>query len=373
VSSMLDPEVPPSHSKEIARTAKGCFAVFVAAAVLVLGGYFIWDKTSTFLSTFGEIPDYPGPGKTKILLDVPEGASLDVIGGILVERDVVKSTKAWDRAVRSEERATSVQAGRYLMKTQMKAIDALRLLINPGSSKIRLQFTIPEGLRLSAQVDALVKGTKIKKSAYRAALDKPKTLNLPKYAKQHPEGFLFPNTYELTADSTATSTLRQMVDQYKAVTREIEFEADAKKLKRTPYEVLIVASIIEREVHREEDRARVARVIYNRLDKDKKLELDSTVTYAENLKTTTTTPKDRQSKSKYNTYRYKGLPPGPISAPGKAALEAAANPEKGKWLYFVTVNLDTGETKFAEKQADFEKIRLEYQSWCQSHPGRCES
>ena len=129
---MLDPEVPPSQSKEIARTAKGCFAVFVAAAVLVLGGYFVWDKTSAFLSTFGEVPDYPGPGTTKILVDVPEGASLDVIGGLLVDRDVIKSKKAWDRAVRTEERATSVQAGRYLMKTQMKSIDALRLLINPG-------------------------------------------------------------------------------------------------------------------------------------------------------------------------------------------------------------------------------------------------
>ena len=109
---MLDPEVPPSQAKEIARTAKGCFAVFVAATVLLLGGYFVWDKASTFLSTFGEIPDYPGPGNTKITVDVPEGASLDVIGGILVEKDVIKSTKAWDRAIRTEERATSVQAVR---------------------------------------------------------------------------------------------------------------------------------------------------------------------------------------------------------------------------------------------------------------------
>ena len=115
-----------------------------------------------------------------------------MIGGILVEKDVIKSRKAWDRAVRTEERATSVQAGRYLMKAQMPAIDALRLLINPGSSKIRLQFTIPEGLRLTSQVDALVKGTKIKKSAYEKALDKPKALRLPKYAKKRPEGFLFP-------------------------------------------------------------------------------------------------------------------------------------------------------------------------------------
>jgi UPF0755 protein len=370
---MLDPEVPTSQSKEIARTAKGCFAVFVAAAVLVLGGYFVWDKTSTFLSTFGEVPDYPGPGTTKILVDVPEGASLDVIGGLLVERNVIKSKKAWDRAVRTEERATSVQAGRYLMKTEMKAVDALRLLINPGSSKIRLQFTIPEGLRLTAQVESLVKGTKIKKSAYRAALEKPKALKLPKYAKQRPEGFLFPETYELTADSTATSTLTQMVEQYKAVTREIEFEADAKEIKRKPYDVLIVASIIEREVNKEEYRAKVAQVLYNRLDKGMKLSLDSTVIYAEDLETNTTSKKDRASKSKYNTYRYKGLPPGPISAPGKAALEAAANPEKGKWLYFVTVNFDTGETKFAENQADFEKIRQEFQTWCQSNPGRCDT
>jgi UPF0755 protein len=114
-------------------------------------------------------------------------------------------------------------------------------------------------------------------------------------------------------------------------------------------------------------------VLYNRLDKGMKLSLDSTVIYAGNLKTNTTTKKDRASKSKYNTYRYKGLPPGPISAPGKAALEAAANPDKGKWLYFVTVNFDTGETKFAENQADFEKIRLEFQTWCQSHPGRCDT
>ena len=76
-----------------------------------------------------------------------------------------------------------------------------------------------------------------------------------------------------------------------------------------------------------------------------------------------------RSRSRYNTYRYKGLPPGPISAPGKAALQAAAQPEKGKWLYFVTVNFDTGETKFANTEAEFEKIKAEFQAWCQGQPG----
>ena len=371
MTSMLDPEVKPSPAREIAHKGKGCLAVVVALAVLVFGGYFVYDKTTTYLAGFGETPDYPGPGKASITITVPEGASLDAIGALLVEKDVVKSPKAWDQAVRSEERATSVQAGRYLMKTQMAAVDALRLLINPGRSRVRLQFTIQEGLRLSAQVDALVKGTKIPRRKYEAALDRPETLGLPAYAKNRPEGFLFPDTYELTAQATATSTLRQMVDQYKSVTRQMGLEASAKRLDRTPYEVLIVASIIEREVNNRAYRDKVAQVLYNRLDKGMKLQLDSTVIYGEKLKTTTTTPEDRESRSKYNTYRYEGLPPGPISAPGRAALEAAANPAKGKWLYFVTVNFDTGETKFAVKDSDHQRNVREFQAWCQSHPGRC--
>jgi UPF0755 protein len=373
VSTMLDPEVKPSPAAEVVHKGKGCLAVILAAAVLAFGGYFVWDKASTFVSTLGEVPDYPGPGDAKVTVDIPAGSSLDVIGGILVDRDVVKSRKAWSQAVRSEERAQTVQAGSYLMKTQMKAIDALRLLINPGSSRIRSRFTVPEGLRLSEQVDVLVKGTKIKKSSFEAALKQPRNLELPKYAKNRPEGFLFPDTYELTAESTATSTMQQMVTQYKLVAREIQLESSAKKLKKTPYQVVTVASIIEKEVNRDEYRAKVARVIYNRLAKKMRLEMDSTVTYAEDLRGTTTSARDRKSRSPYNTYRYKGLPPGPISAPGKAALQAATQPEKGKWIYFVTVNLDTGETKFATTKAEFAQLRAEFQAWCQANQGRCVS
>jgi len=370
---MLDPEVQPSPAREIVHKGKGCLAVILAAAVLAFGGYFVWDRATGFVSTLGEVPDYPGPGKAKVTVDVPAGASLDVIGGILVDKDVVKSSRAWTQAVRSEERAQSVQAGSYIMKTQMRAIDALRLLINPGSSRIRSRFTVPEGLRLSAQVDVLAKGTKIKKSSFEKALKRPRDLGLPKYANGNPEGFLFPDTYELTAESTAVSTMQQMVDQYKAVARDVQLETSAKKLKMSPYEVLIVASIIEKEVNRPEDRPKVARVIYNRLARDMRLQMDSTVTYAENLTGTTTSAKQRKSRSPYNTYRYKGLPPGPISAPGKAALQAAAQPAKGKWLYFVTVNLDTGETKFATTNAEFKKLLSEFRAWCQANQGRCVS
>ena len=373
MTSMLDPEVKPSQAREIVHQGKGCLAVIVAAAVLLVGGYLVWDQSKGLLEGFGEVPDYAGPGQGSVTITIPEGATLDDIGSLLVADDVVQSTKAWDRAVQNEVQATSVQPGRYVMQEKMPAVDALGLLINPGESRVRSEFTIQEGLRLSAQVTALAKETKIKKSDFEKALDNPKSLGLPSYAKNRPEGFLFPDTYELTADATATSTLKQMVSQYKDVTDDIGLEADAKKLGRSPYEVLIVASIIEREVNQDQYRAKVARVLYNRLDQGMKLGLDSTVIYAENLKTNTTTPKDQASDSPYNTYRVKGLPPGPIAAPGKAALEAAANPEKGDWRYFVTVNFKTGETKFATSDAEFEQIRLEFQQYCRDNPGTCDS
>ena len=373
MTSMLDPEVKPSAAKEIVHRGKGCLAVLIAAAVLAFGGYFVWDRATTFMGRFGEVPDYTGAGRADITIEIPAGATLDVIGSVLLENKVIASARAWDAAVKTESRATSVQPGRYKMKTEVPAITALRLLINPGESRVQLRFTIQEGLRLTEQVDALVKGTKIKKSAYQKALKRPKDLGLPKYAKGNPEGFLFPDTYELTSQATATSTLKQMVDQYKAVTKKVGFEAGAKKIDRKPYEALIVASIIEREVNLDQYRAKVAQVLYNRLDEGMPLGLDSTVVYAEKLKTNTTTPESRASKSKYNTYRYEGLPPGPISAPGRAALDAATHPEKGKWLYFVTVNFDTGETKFANNEAEFAVIVKEFQTWCQDKPGRCDT
>lgn len=373
MTSMLDPEVKPSQAREIAHRGKGCIAVLLAVAVLVFGGYFVYDQSRGLLQGLGATPDYPGPGVGSVTVTIPEGATLGDIGSVLVANQVVQSNQAWNDAAKAEEQATSVQPGRYLMKRQMAAVDALALLINPGSSRIRTEFTIQEGLRLSAQVDALGKATKIKKSAFEKALDQPAKLGLPGYAKNRPEGFLFPDTYELTADATATSTLRQMVNQYKAVAKDVGLEDKAKKINRTPYEVLIVASIIEREVNKNQYRAKVARVLYNRLDQNMALGLDSTVVYAEKLKTNTTTEKDRRSDSPYNTYLVQGLPPGPISAPGRAALEAAANPEQGDWLYFATVNFETGETKFAKTDAEFQKIVKEFQAYCQSKPGTCDS
>ncbi len=145
--------------------------------MLVFGGFFVYDQSKGLLQGFREIPDYPGPGTGSVTITIPEGATLNHIGDLLVADDVIKSTDAWDRAVRVEE-ARHQRAARPLpdAAADARASTRSRLLINPGSSRVRSQFTIQEGLRLSEQVSALVKATKIKKSAFEKALDKPDEL-----------------------------------------------------------------------------------------------------------------------------------------------------------------------------------------------------
>jgi len=126
-----------------------------------------------------------------------------------------------------------------------------------------------------------------------------------------------------------------------------------------------VASIIEREVSRDEDRPKVARVIYNRLARGMRLEMDSTVHYIVNESGKVfTSAEQRNIDSPYNTYLKKGLPPGPISAPGRKSLEAAVNPAEGDWLFFVAVNLDTGETEFNSDLNGHNASRDKLNQWC---------
>ncbi|HEY9293616.1 MAG TPA: endolytic transglycosylase MltG, partial [Microlunatus sp.] len=131
-------------------------------------------------------------------------------------------------------------------------------------------------------------------------------------------------------------------------------------------------SLIEAEVNRPADRPKAARVIYNRLAAGMPLQLDSTVHYAIGRRgKVTTTAQERANKSPYNTYVHKGLPPGPIGAPGKAALEAAANPAAGDWLYWVAVNPDSGETVFTKTKAEHDAAVARFQQWCRTHSGKC--
>jgi UPF0755 protein len=137
----------------------------------------------------------------------------------------------------------------------------------------------------------------------------------------------------------------------------------------SPQEVVTVASIVQSEARNASDFPKVARVIYNRLDRGMPLQMDSTVHYAVGKSgQLTTTDEDRASSSPYNTYRFPGLPPGPIASPGDAALKAALHPADGDWIYFVTVNPDTGETKFAVTNAQHQRNVAQLREFCRQSP-----
>jgi UPF0755 protein len=156
-----------------------------------------------------------------------------------------------------------------------------------------------------------------------------------------------------------------MVDRFEESADELGLKAGAADLGVSPHDVVVVASLIQAEARFDKDFAKVSRVIYNRLAKDMPLQFDSTVHYAVGKDGSVgTSDSDRNVDSPYNTYEVTGLPPTPIDSPGAKALRAALEPAAGDWLYFVTTNPDTGETKFAESYREHLRNKAEFDQWC---------
>ena len=363
---------------EIGRRIKSGIAVLVALAVLIGGGWYAATKGYAKYMDWRQTDDYIGTGVDDVQITIPAGASLTDMGLILVKTDVVKSTKAFQSASAKQAKSTSIQAGTYKMKTHLPAASAVARLIDPATYKVVKRVLVREGLRVSAIVPVLAKGTGLTEDQFNAVLKDPSKLGLPAYANNNPEGFLFPDSYEVADKPDALATLKTMTAEFTAVAASEDLENRAAAMGMTPLQVLTVASIIEAEVNRPEDRPMVASAIYNRLQgktetgQPMKLQLDSTVIYANGgTGTLTTTDAQRAIDSAYNTYKVDGLPPGPINSPGKSAIEAALNPADGTWIYWVVVNPQTGETKFASTYAEHQANVAEFQAWCKANAGKC--
>jgi UPF0755 protein len=165
------------------------------------------------------------------------------------------------------------------------------------------------------------------------------------------EGLLFPSTYFMSEGQSAGELIKQQLLAFTNKTASLPW-SDATGLKVTPYQIVIVASMIEKECRVPEERAKVARVIYNRLAQGMKLQIDATVRYAVDKWTGALTSADLATQSDYNTYVAKGLPPAPICNPGEAALRAALEPVEGDWLYYVLSDT-TGNHFFTSSYEEF--------------------
>ena len=339
-------ETGAPKDRKLGRIVLPILILVLALAALGLGRFYTWATGAS------------GP-KSPVEIEVPAGASGSQVADLLQQRHVIRSAFGF-RILARVKHSGSFDAGTYVFTTNMTASDALATLekgpTRPPRTSVRL--TIPEGFD-AAQVAARVAGVvELPAAAYLKAANGG-GYSVPGYlppGTKGLEGFLFPDTYFVYKDATAKEVIDKQLAQFEHVASELQITQKAKSLGVSPLDVVIVASIIEREAKFPQDRAKVAEVIYNRLKKGMKLQMDSTVAYAAGIPGQHPSHADYLSKNPYNTYVHLGLPPGPISNPGEAALKAALAPSHEGYLYFLTID-KAGHDAFTASYEEFLRLK----------------
>ena len=350
--------------RKTGRAVKRLLVFVVAIALIGAAAFAAIAVLKPVFSGFGGDTDFPGPGSGEVQVTVNPGDSGRAIAQTLFSAGVVKTAKAFSDAASDNPASAGIQPGEYTLKKEMKASDAVAYLANPANRSVPM-VTIPEGRWKSEVFAILAKASGQPVADYETAAKDATALGLPPSAKGDVEGYLFPATYEFAKNSTPTEQLRQLVQKSLATLTAQGVSADDME------KVVTTASILEAEGRSTEDREKQARVILNRLDKNMNLQLDSTVSYGVQKRAVTTTDAERADKNPYNTYVNAGLPAGPIGNPSAESIEAALHPAEGTWLFWVTVNPSTGETKFADTPEQHDEYVKEFQTWCQANPGKC--
>ena len=346
MSDLFDDVLPPPEHQEHTEAARrvrrrkrrvNLVIIFFLIVGLAVAAYMLLPK---YLGIEKTVKDYPGPGTGNVVVEIPDGATGRDMGEILQDNGVVATAKAFADAFQSDPRASNIHSGFYNLRKEMSAAGAISALLDPAS-KADEKVTIPEGWTKKEVFEKLDSALRLPAgSSEKAAAN----VALPPEAMGHIEGWLAPLTYDFPPDTSAEEALTTMVNERINQLRELNISPENWQTD------LIKASILEREAINSDDLPKVARVIENRLvntsEVQGKLQMDSTVLYGLGQVGGVPTAEQLEIDTPYNTYVHAGLPPTPIGAAGIDTLKAAANPAEGNWLYFVTVNLDTGETKF---------------------------
>lgn len=319
-----------------------CAGIVLAGVLVVIGGSYLGRSVSDALgpSEAGRAPVDVEPGLS-VIVDIPSGSTGQDIGAILAAHGVVRSAAEFDVAVRNAEQAQNLQAGVYQLETLMDPNEVVAHLVSgPPPSVYRV--TVIEGRRIVEVLTGLAESTPHSFSDFEtalldgsvssslAALDEESTL-------RDWEGLLFPDTYEFSLTATPAAILQRMSSTMEQRVASIDW-SDWEELGYTPYEGIVLASLIETEVRVDDERPTVSSVIHNRLAEGMPLDIDATVLYA--LDTRDVSEFTRDIESPYNTYRVTGLPPTPISVVGRASLEAAAAPDDTPYFFYVLADTD---------------------------------
>lgn len=345
------------------RRVRTLIAVAVSAVVVVAAALWAYPAVRDLFD--GTPDDYEGPGTGEIIVEIPQGSAGTTIGELLEEKNVVASKEAFVAAYNAQPEASSIQAGAYRLQLEMKASAVVAALLDPAH-RAELTITVPEGY-IAAQVYERVSTTlEIPLEDVQEAAEDASAIGLPGEADGNIEGWLAPATYPFPPSVTPTQVLSAMVSKTVSNLNEAGVPADQW------HEVLVKASIVERE-GLPQYFGQVARVIENRLSNEDsgtngRLQMDATVNYGLGNIGGVPTQDDLREDTPYNTYLHAGLPPTPIGSPSIEAIKAVLNPEEGDWLYFTTVNLETGETKFASTLEEHLVNVEELRQWRDANP-----
>ncbi|MBH9984799.1 endolytic transglycosylase MltG [Bifidobacterium asteroides] len=327
-------------------------------AILVRG---LRHGTPRIVATKEVAPDYPGPGGQSLEFTVESGQGADQVGANLVKAGVVKSTAAFLHAIASTKSESRLLPGTFDLRLRMKASDVVAILTD--SSKAGGFLQVRAGERVRDVVTRAVQLSGVPQSEFDALIQAKGEGILPQEAQGNFEGWLQPGEYDVRKAGSAKAILTNLVS--KRIEHLDQLGVPGGQDRQT---ILNTASITEAEVNRSEYYSKVARVIENRLAKGMPLGMDSTVAYSNNVSALKLTDAMLQNADDpYNTRVHQGLPPGPIGSPGDEAIQAVMHPESGDWLYFVTVNMDTGETRFSDNQDQFNRDVKEYKAWEAQH------
>jgi uncharacterized YceG family protein len=335
----------------------------IAALVVVL--IVLWFLVSLFQPLKGN-----GSGQVDVV--IPAGAGTSAIGTLLAKDHVISSAFFFKlRAALSGKRG-KLESGRYTLRRGMSYGAALAALTSTsGQPTVTLKVTIPEGdTRL--EIAAIAKKAGVVGDYYAASAHshvlKPTTYGAPKSVHSL-EGFLFPDTYDFLPGDKASTLINDQLAAFKQNLAKVDLTA-AKRVHLTAYDVVTIASMVEREAEVPRERPLIAAVIYNRLRAGMSLGIDATLRYALNDFDHPLTDSQLASRSPYNTRIHKGLPPTPIGNPGLASLQAAAHPAKVSYLYYVVKPGTCGQDAFSTTFAQFEADSARYNAARNADNGR---
>ncbi|ALX66986.1 endolytic transglycosylase MltG [Microbacterium sp. XT11] len=360
----------PRPPKKKRRT--GCLVALIVVLAL-LGGVAaagVWvmntygDKISEIMG-WGEPKDWePGLATGEAMVTIRDGDTGKPVSQALYEAGVTKTEDVFYDYLVEENIAVTFYPGVYRLQRKMTAAAALEALENPDN-KLENTVAVPEGGTISSILPVISESLGFTAEELAAAVQNPAAYGV---AAQSLEGWLFPAVYTFDPGVTAPDVVRRMVDRTRESLASAGVpDADAER-------ILTIASIIQRE-GRTADFDKVSRVIQNRLDIDMKLQMDSTAQYGYGSLhegVVSSSAEALADPNPWNTYVHTGLPVTPIASPTDAAIKAAMHPADGPWLYFVTVNLATGETVFSTTYEEHQAAIKQWDAWCKANPdGGC--